>query len=460
MNTARLLSFRRAGYNLLVLALATACAEFVDVDTPKTEVTGATVYKDDATATAAVMGIYAKMTEVPYFNNGGIQMLTGLSADEFVGSGYVDRAGFEENQLIATDIDLLSYLWQPGYKFIYQANAVLEGLEGNTEVSTPVRTSLQGQAYFVRALCYFYLVNLFGDIPRVTSTDYKLNLTLTRASVESIYGLIEGDLDKALKLLPEDYETSYEQERTLPTTSAVRALQARMGLYHGQWNLAASKADSVIARTELFELPGLDAVFNYDSREAIWQLKPIYIGVGNGTAEAELYHSFNEVYLRPSVKEDMEAGDGRIAWIGETISDGDETINYPNKYRYVLVEEGIEYHIEFRLAEQYLIRAEARAHLGDFENAIADLDVIRARAGGLTPLADLGITWTQDLVLARVAQERRAELFSEGHRWFDLIRTGQATAVLDNIEGKEVDTTDLLYPIPDGEIRKNRKLGE
>jgi starch-binding outer membrane protein, SusD/RagB family len=465
MNTDTSLSFRRTGYNLLVLVLpvllATACADFVDVDTPKTEVTGPSVYRDDATATASVVGIYAKMTELPYFNSAGIQMLTGLSADEFTNSALYSYGGFEENQLSAGEFYLLNYLWQPGYKFIYQANDVLEGLANSEGVSAPVRRSLQGQAHFVRALCYFYLVNLFGDLPKVTSTDYRVNLTLQREPVDSIYALIEWDLEQASRLLPRDFATSYEEERTLPTTSAAHALCARMALYRNRWSQAAREADSVIARAELFELPAPDAVFNYDSREAIWQVKQILISTFAGTWEAQVFQTLNDVYLRPTVLEAMEPDDVRTQWIGITTLDGTDMIYYPYKYRYLYtkVEEGggLEYHIEFRLAEQYLIRAEARAHLGDFDGAIADLDVIRVRAG-LPRLADLGIAWTQDLVLERVAQERRVELFTEGHRWFDLIRTGAAGAVLSGIEGKTWNATDVLYPVPEGEIRKNRKL--
>jgi starch-binding outer membrane protein, SusD/RagB family len=446
---------------LLVLSmLLTACAEFIDVGPPKNEITGVAVYKDDATATAAIVGIYAKMSEAYYFNNVGIPMLTGLTADEFInGNSY---GAFEESEISPSDPSLTEILWQPGYKYIYYANVALEGLANSTTgVSTPVRRSLQGQAYFVRALCYFYLVNLFGELPKVTGSDYDINAFLYRLPVDSIHALIDKDLERAGNLLPRDFSTAYEQERTLPTIWALHALQARVALYRGQWAKAASEADSVILNEDFFSLPPPDENFLYTTTEAIWQIKPIFLVADNGTTEA-LTYTAGTVYLQPSLVEAFEPGDGRKVWIDSMTADD---INYsyiPFKYRFAFPdhlhpEEGLEYHVEFRLAEQYLIRAEARAHQADLEGAIADLDMLRARAG-LPLLADMGITWTQDLVLERVMQERRVELFSEGHRWFDLIRTGQADAVLGTIEGKLWESTDVLYPIPQSEINKNKNL--
>lgn len=455
--------FRRGTlyYRLLLLlpaAVLFACDDLVTVDTPKTEITDPAVYQDDATATAAVVGIYAKMSESSYFNNVGIPMLTGLSADEFVDGSYY--GAFEQNQVDVNENELLVTLWEPGYKFIYYANAVLKGLENENGVSAPVRRSLQGQAYFVRALCYFYLVNLFGNLPKVVSTDFTVNQFLPREPVDSIHALIDKDLARAVSLLPEDFATGYQQERTLPTRWAAHALQARVALYRGQWSRAASEADSVIVHKNLmlFSLPAPDIAFNHDSEEAIWQIKPIYISQFLLTTEASMFVMGDWVYLRPSLLEAFEPDDQRSQWIGVKTFDEVNFLYYPYKYRYVTVDEGgTEYHIEFRLAEQYLIRAEARAYLGDLEGAIADLDAIRARAG-LPLLAGMGITWTRDLVLARVMQERRVELFSEGHRWFDLIRTGQARTTLENIEGKLWDDTDILYPVPASELRKNRFL--
>ena len=114
-----------------------------------------------------------------------------------------------------------------------------------------------------------------------------------------------------------------------------------------------------------------------------------------------------------------------------------------------------------RLAEQYLIRAEANAHSGDLASAIKDLNIIRQRAG----LGTLPSSLTQAQVIAAVAQERRIELFAEwGHRWFDLKRTGQVDAVMSEITPQKVGAItgwksyQQLYPIPQSERQLNPNL--
>jgi len=107
-----------------------------------------------------------------------------------------------------------------------------------------------------------------------------------------------------------------------------------------------------------------------------------------------------------------------------------------------------------RLAEQYLIRAEARVRQNDLVGAIQDLNVVRARAG----LPDLSSGVSQDLILAAVIQERRVELFAEwGHRWSDLIRWGQADSVL-SMEKPKWTANAKLYPLPLVDIQRNGNL--
>ncbi|HEU4473178.1 MAG TPA: RagB/SusD family nutrient uptake outer membrane protein, partial [Flavisolibacter sp.] len=111
-----------------------------------------------------------------------------------------------------------------------------------------------------------------------------------------------------------------------------------------------------------------------------------------------------------------------------------------------------EYLIVFRLAEQYLIRAEARMHKGDIQGSISDLNIIRSRAG----LPSLPVTLTPVQLATAIEQERRVELFCEwGHRWQDLKRTGRAGAVLSTAKAPNWQSTDELYPIPAVEMQNN-----
>jgi len=164
--------------------------------------------------------------------------------------------------------------------------------------------------------------------------------------------------------------------------------------------------------------------------------------------------------LRPAFLNNFETGDQRkVKWIDSaTIS----AVKYyqPSKYK---VKGGptttpvTEYLTVLRLAEVYLIRAEARAQLGNIAGSQSDLNAIRTRAGlGATPAN------TQATLLTAVARERQVELFTEwGHRWFDLKRTGTVDAVMTVVcplKGGTWSTNWQLYPIPAVEIDKDHNL--
>jgi hypothetical protein len=152
----------------------------------------------------------------------------------------------------------------------------------------------------------------------------------------------------------------------------------------------------------------------------------------------------------------FEENDLRYEEWTEPISDTDNTITfyYPHKYKADYNEtESLEYSILFRLAEQYLIRAEARAHLGNLIGAANDLNLIRERAGLAATQAN-----TQTELLEAIQKERQLELFTEqGHRWFDLKRTGNSGTILNDIK-PNWNETNLLLPIPESQLELNPNL--
>jgi starch-binding outer membrane protein, SusD/RagB family len=440
-----------------IMLFFSSCTDFVQVDNPRTEVTSPAVYADDATATAAVLGIYAEMVGTNFFASASVAVLTGLSSDEFV--RYEDSfQAFEENSLTSGVSKLRGELWQPGFKYIYYANAVIEGLRDNKAISPDVDSLLLGEAYFVRAFCMFHLTNLFGPLPPVTTTDFRDNASLKRVSQEEIYALVEQDLLIARTYLPGDFGAG-DGERIRPTTWAASALLARLYLYSKRWAAAETEAGRLIdASGGLFSLPAISEVFTPASTEAIWQLKP---PEGMGPWEADIFVANPDSYpnyvgLRIDMLHIHDEEDARRQWIQYTRPLPEDTVVY--SYKYTTPLSPTEYHTEFRLAEQYLIRAEARAQQDDWDGALADVDAVRDRAG-IAPLLGNGTTWTRSLVLASILDERRKELFAEGHRWFDLVRMEQAQTVLSAINGKDWQTdVDILYPIPESEIKNNSNL--
>ncbi len=445
--------------------LFASCGDFLRIDPPKTEVVAETVFTDDVTAVSALRGIYSLMMTNPSFTNGEIDRFAGLSADEF--SNYKnenEQQQFFFPSLLATNNVVYSVFWKEAYLYISNANALLEGIQSAAAISEDAKGKLEGEAKFIRAFCHFYLVNLFGDVPYVTSTDYRINSALARIPKEQVYGHIINDLLDAQRLLADDFSFANNQ-RSQPNRGAATALLARVYLYTGAWANAESQATSLITNSNVYSLGSdLNTIFLANSSEAIWQLQPVR--PEQVTMQGQLFilatppaSSFGGVSLRDGLLTSFETGDDRrTAWVG-TYLDGDQAYYYPNKYKYraYATTNLTEYAMVLRLAEQYLIRAEARVQQDKLALAIADVDAIRNRAG--LPL--IGNTnpsiGKSDLLLA-IEQERRIEFFAEwGHRWLDLKRTDRANAVLSSIK-TDWQETDVLYPIPLSEILVNPNL--
>jgi starch-binding outer membrane protein, SusD/RagB family len=437
--------------------LLTACQSLIEVDYPDDQFTTATVFEDDATATNAIRGIYAGMAEMPYFSNGGIALLTGLSSDEFFALSE-EYTAFYHADIKSDEALLMNYLWRPAYGMISSANAALKGLGDSRGTTKGIRQQLIGEAYFIRAFSHFYLTNLFGPIPLLTQENFEQNAIVARTNQTIVYDTIEADLIQARDLMSEDTFafTNAEAGRIRPTTWAASALLARVYLYRGKWALAEAEATRIIGREDLFSLAGIEDVFNVTSHEAIWQLKANTPDMG--TWDAALFlpaGDFFSVALRPEMLAAFEPDDQRrAAWIDSLIT-AEGVVYYPTKYK-SQYSQFDEYHIELRLAELSLIRAEARARLNDLDGALADLDVVRARAG--LPLLS-GQDYTVQQIINATQRERRAELFAEGgHRWFDLKRHDGAGAALSTLPDKDWQDTDVFYPIPQSEIEANPNL--
>jgi len=303
----------------------------------------------------------------------------------------------------------------------------------------------------------------------VTTTSYTTNGTMSRSSQTEVYRQIITDLSQAQNMLNSNYvdgsDTTITTERTRPTRWSAAALLSRVYLYTQKYDSAEIEATAVINNTNLYSLcQNLNNVFLANSTEAIWQLQvPLpnsnvatYDGQNFILISAPSTGTTGSTAMSSEFMSTFEAGDNRLSnWIGSFISAPD-TFYFPNKYKVYNSGAGSapEYVMVLRLAEQYLIRAEAEADLGDSTDAITDLDAIRSRAGLTIPYNPL----INGPLLTAILHERQVELFTEwGHRWFDLVRTGNANAVLGspgNIcqqKGGAWSSNSELYPIPQSE---------
>jgi hypothetical protein len=337
---------------------------------------------------------------------------------------------------------------------------VINDLAISNQVTAATKQQLTGEAKFVRALTYFYLVNLFSDVPLVDTTDYQISGSLPRTSAAIIYQYIIRDLQDAQMLLSPQYATGQaaSTDRTRPNQFAATALLARVYLYQSEWAKAGTAAGTVI-NAGMYRLESnLDNVFLSTSREAILQWQPVVARMN--TSEGNVFIPSTDAGSKPTytltsfLPGVFEQGDQRrVHWIGDKRIGGKDYF-YPFKYK---IRSGgppySEYNMVLRFAEQYLIRAEARARLGDLAGAVADLGAVRKRAG----LPGIAIQTTAALMKA-IEKEERIEFLAEwGHRWLDLKRTGEADTVL-RIEKTGWAASAIWYPIPLKELQKNSNL--
>ncbi len=453
---------------LLPLLIATiSCEKLLEVDTPPASLLKTQVFIDDATAEAALRGIYSTFLNPYYCTGFQIAWRTGLSADELT-FNFTDPTilSFKENNLIAEN-SYISQFWTYAYTTIFRANDVIESLKASMSVSEAAKSQYIGEALFLRSFLHFYLVNLFGDIPLVTSTDYTINSKMTRTSVDAVYNQLEADLQESIVLLTANYPTS---GRFRVNKAVASSLLSRLLLYMRKWSEAESIATTVINNTSDYSMVALSDITLLGNKEAIWQFPNFnndfftsegehFYGGSSTMATLLSYFALRDDFVGNGTLSDaFEEGDLRkTTWVKLNRKNYIMSYKY-RSYRSTATTNPDDSRKEnstiFRLAEQYLIRSEARAQQNKLDLAIADLDAIRARAG-LPLLANTNPSISKSDLLDAVLQERRVELFTEwGHRWFDLKRTGRAVSTLETIK-TGFNTNDLLYPIPESELKKN-----
>jgi len=469
-----------------------SCEKLVVVPPPTNSIAENNVYTNDATAISVLTALYSSMNAKdinPIQGTGSIALYTGLSSDEFtLYSGITDPTHIAY-YVNALQVNILpgsgSDHWAPLYNNVFKCNAAIEGLGASTGLTPAVKQQLLGEAKFMRAFYYFYLVNLYGDVPLPLTTDPKVNSLLARTPKAQVYQQMIADLKDAQNLLSTNYLDatllSTTTERVRPTEWAADALLARVYLYSGDWINAEAQATAVINNASLYSLVALNSVFLKNSQEAIWQLQPTDINFNTTEARALVIPATgpstggvvdNPVYLSANLLKSFEPGDQRGVygnWVDtvsfQPTSTTYDTVVFPYKYK-VNTSPGVtsasgmtEYFMMLRLGEQYLIRTEARAQQNNIGGAQSDLNIIRTRAGlSNTSAGD------QASLLTAILHERQVELFSEwGHRWFDLKRTGNVDAVMSVITpqkagGAPWNSYQQLYPLPLSDLQQAPNL--
>lgn len=447
---------------LLLLVFVTnsilfSCEKLIEIDDPKGEIPSEIVYENTQTATAAITQLYANLRD-EYLVSGnlyGASTLMGFYADELDYYALATNPvnDYVEHRILSSNT-INSSIWSSGYQLIYMCNVALERLENSKNLSNETKNQLKGEALFIRAFVHFYLSNYYGEIPYIKTSQYLQNVKVSRQSTLDIYNQLKDDLKQAQVFLKNEYPTS---ERIRANYFTVTALLARVELYHKNWKDAEEWSNKIINTASMYYLEDdLSKEFLKESHSAILQLKPKKIGDPTNESKQFIFEVGPPPTMALSQKlvDEFESKDLRKQiWIKQ-INKGTDYWYMPYKYKQNTIKsESTEYAILFRLAEQILIRAEARIMQGNITGALQDINTIRNRAGLTNTTAVNSVA-----IMDEILKERRLELFTEhGHRWFDIKRLNKAEITLQPLK-PGWKSTDILFPIPETEIRMNPNL--
>ncbi|GHU66725.1 membrane protein [Bacteroidia bacterium] len=437
--------------SLAILFSFFSCDNLLETDLPVSIIPQEDIFKDAKNIKMAVNGLYTQnLLSNRLFYYGIPYYLTQITDDAvFAATDYDDL----RNNTYTSANTYLAYYWADAYNAILLSNDLITNLEPSTIISEADKQHYIGEAKYFRAYSYFVLTYLYGAVPYITTSNFWETSLQGRDSREVVVGHIIQDLkDVEIALV------NSSNENIKVTKLAASALLARTYLYQGEWKNAEDKADYII-RDSTYKLDkNIDDVFLRSSKESIF--KTSSSGSWSSYIDRVYYgqQAVNNNFLRltDDFVNSFEDGDLRKTKWTTTVSG----FQHPYKYHRTAASSPgpAEDFVSLRLTEQYFIRAEAAAQQGQqdkLEAAIDDVNVIRERAG----LAPLPKTLTKQQVLLSIEQERRHEFFAEeGHRWWDLVRTGRADAVLGAFPGKQWESYKALLPVPQAELNKNKHL--
>lgn len=436
---------RKSIFLLFALAfLSSSCERILDTE-PQTSISDENVIVDEKSALAALIGVYDGLQAYAASN---------IIALELAGDNVVNFN--RQNDIVANKTaGSGSGAFGAVYANINRANFVIQNVSAINDdvIASAAKSQILGEAYFLRALGYFDLVKMYGGVPIVleAATSPTSHSGVRKSPREAVYRQVLADLNLAENLL------TAESNRNRANKNTVYALKARLYLYTEQWELAEEFATKTIASNEYRLVTPYSSFFNNkNTQESIFEL------TFTNSDPSSFYTNWRSpaqggrhdyIPERSFVGEilDPDRGGTRSDLLFRTPEGIYDLIQYGNQ-------DGTSAIFILRIAEQYLIRAEARAKKPqpDLSGAIADLNLIKERAE--VPLFTQSAGTTSSAVLLAIENERRFELPFEGHRFLDIVRTGRAAEVFGAINPNLKNPNHWIFPIPQSEIVRDPDL--
>lgn len=370
--------------------------------------------------------------------------------------------------------------WSDSYGIIGVINSAIAQISNCTDpaLSATRKEQMLGEARFMRAYTYFYLVRLYGRVPIMlkpvdqTNSEALIKSTLVpQSSIDSVYQAILNDLWFARENVQNDNVPATKEIITKGAVNSVLAKVYATWPNNQNWDSVAYYCDQVI--------PDYSLLSNYDwlwdnnhknNSEAIWEFNYIgYSKVGNwipsqfiGAGWKKFETPTNDLVKDFESEDDTIRMNASIAFVNYGWADPywKDVNHYPIVVKYNDPNNGTNDFYAIRLADILLLRAEAYNQLGDLTNAAKLVNQVRARVHLNPTTAN-----TKESMEAAILNERRLELAFEGKRWFDLVRTGTAVAVMNaqkdgngNNLNYNVQPYMLVYPIPQTQLDLNPLL--
>jgi len=470
---------------LTVSVFVVSCKDYLDIKPSSQGIqisntsADSLLYKTPSEVEAALSGAYADFRNeyfsLDYFVNGDAQ-----SDDAYAGADNPANFQIDEYNIDATNTNV-SRDWAYLYSTIGKVNAVINNVDAVPGIEPERAKQIKGEASFIRAFMYFQLVQLWGDVPlqlkEVTTISYDLLDELfpvmfpARAPQEEVFAQIISDLELAAENVK-----SVQPDKGFATKGAANAMLAKVyaTIQPPQWDKVLQYCDAVMVGGYSL-LPEYDMLWdnlNENSVESIFEIN--YAGTSeSGNWGASMFRGLdwkkfntpsNDLVKAFDDEQDMIRKNASIIWLDVSGKWSDPfwpQTNFPfvNKYR-IFTNNSPQNYILIRLADIMLLQAEALNENGDQDGAASLVNQIRNRVN-LPPVQ----ATNQDAMRLAIEKERRLELAFEGHRWYDLKRTGRAITVINNaigpqgtVFGYSLNQNKLLWPIPQAELDKNTKL--
>lgn len=431
-------------FSLFALAFTImSCNKILDVK-PTDSVAAEDAIKNKAGVEHALIGSYNALQATGLYYLNAI-IVGDVAADNVTHTGTMMEYGQIEDKPIPAENTIVEGMWSGAYNGINCVNNILVKLPGIEDITPAEADNYEGEALYIRGLLHFYLATYFGGVPIQTQPTLDLShIDIARNSLDEVYAQVISDLTTAKAKL----STSKVKGRA--NSYVASALLAKVYLSKFQIlndqpsaALAIAEASRVINDGGYSLSPDYGLLFDplSNTSESIFE---IVFDAQNFTRLAQYFYSRDlsgryEIAPEAELIQSYENSDSRLS----------KSIAYagtqPYAYKYKDVSGGTDHVYVVRLAEMYLIRAEALAYSNGAVASIQDnINAVRNRAG----LSNTTASTLPALKLA-VENECRHEFAFEGHRWADLVRTKRATTILG------IDEKYTLFPIPLSEKQTN-----